>query len=104
MAGLNAPSYALFQWALDEYMMLDEDTGRNIDDWQEVADYAEEEADNWLRSEPGYDMPEGSGEMFPAWVTLVVTPGIKAQIDWVAIKNELKEHLSDYYALLDSDD
>jgi hypothetical protein len=85
-AHLSPASKIICEWLWDNYSQMD-CSAEKSEDWINPKIWAEEECQNWL--EGVYEMPEGSDEMYPPWVTLVVTPAINNTIQWAEIKTIL---------------
>lgn len=83
MNALNPASKIVCEWLWDNYSSMSSNVEK-AEEWITTKDFAEQECDNWLEGE--YEMPEGSDEMYPPWVALVVTPAISATIQWDEIQ------------------
>jgi hypothetical protein len=88
MSALTSASKIVCEWLWNNYSDMSSDSPR-AEDWIDVKDFAEQECQNWLEGE--YEMPEDSDEMYPPWVTLIVTRAINAQIQWADIQTIICE-------------
>jgi len=89
MNSLNPASKIVCEWLWDNYSNMSTDYNLELappkaSSWINTKHFAEQECDHWLEGE--YEMSEGSEEMYPPWVSLVVTPAISATIQWDEIQ------------------
>lgn len=80
------------EMALELYEHVDADmfSDLELEDWingEGVKIALETEAWDHLRGE----REEEEGELFPSWVTLIVTPAIQREIDWETVAEKVRE-------------
>ena len=80
------------EMALELYEHVDADmfSDLELEDWingEGVKIALEIEAWDHLRGE----REEEEGELFPSWVTLIVTPAIQREIDWETVAEKVRE-------------
>jgi len=85
---MNTATKIVYEWLWDNYCNMSSDDDDFIDTIN-PKNYAQQECNSWLVCAPGYQMDDGSDEMYPPWVPLVVTPAISDTIDWPEIKTLL---------------